>query len=297
MASPVAFIGVDGGATRCRARLRDPDGRALAEAIGAAANIHVDFAAAVEVMRGLVVEVCDRAGIDTNQHARIAVGFGLAGLNDAGDAEKVCAAFPGYALVRAANDATTACIGAHAGADGGLVIAGTGSAAIARVAGKETIIGGRGFALGDDGSGALIGLAALRAATGAYDRLVAASALTDDVLGAFDGDIVAMVRWARTARPGDYGAFAPRVFEHAAKGDPIALAIVGSAAAAIAALARRAVGLGARRVALVGGVGDALRPYLESEIAELLTRPLYDATDGAILLAGGVVASERETAQ
>ncbi len=297
MASPIAFIGVDGGATRCRARLRDPDGTALAEAIGAAANIHVDFAAAVEVMRGLVVEVCDRAGIDTNQHARIAVGFGLAGLNDAGDAEKVCAAFPGYALVRAANDATTACIGAHAGADGGLVIAGTGSAAIARVAGKETIIGGRGFALGDDGSGALIGLAALRAATRAYDRLVAASALTDDVLGAFDGDIVAMVRWARTARPGDYGAFAPRVFEHAAKGDPIALAIVGSAAAAVAALARRAVGLGARRVALVGGVGDALRPYLESEIAELLTRPLYDATDGAILLAGGVVASERETAQ
>ena len=47
----------------------------------------------------------------------------------------------------------TACIGAHAGADGGLVIAGTGSAAIARVRGKETIIGGRGFALGDDGVG------------------------------------------------------------------------------------------------------------------------------------------------
>jgi glucosamine kinase len=297
MASPIAFIGVDGGATRCRARLRDSDGRALAEAIGAAANIHVDFAAAVEVMRGLVVEVCDKAGLDVDKNSRIAVGFGLAGLNDAGDAAKICAAFPDYALVRAANDATTACIGAHAGADGGLVIAGTGSAAIARVAGKETIIGGRGFALGDDGSGALIGLAALRAATAAYDRLVDASALTDDVLGAFDGDIVAMVRWARTARPGDYGAFAPRVFQHAAKGDPIALAIVGSAAAAIAALARRAVGLGARRVALVGGVGDALRPYLEPEIAELLTRPLYDATDGAILLAGGVVASERETAQ
>ena len=106
-----------------------------------------------------------------------------------------------------------------------------------------------------------------------------------------------MVRWARTARPGDYGAFAPRVFQHAAKGDPIALAIVGAAAAAIAALARGAVGLGARRVALVGGVGDALRPYLEPEIAALLARPLYDATDGAILLVGGVVASEREAAQ
>ncbi|MBV8105664.1 MAG: N-acetylglucosamine kinase [Hyphomicrobiales bacterium] len=297
MASPIAFIGVDGGATRCRARLRGPDGAALAEAVGAAANVHVDFAAAVEVMRRLIVEVRDKSGRNADRESRIAIGFGLAGLNDAGDAAKVCAAFPGYARVRAANDATTACIGAHAGADGGLVIAGTGSAAIARVAGKETIIGGRGFAVGDDGSGAHIGLDALRAATRAYDRLAPASALTSEILGVFEDDIVAMVRWARTARPGDYGAFAPRVFQHAANGDPIAAAIVASAAAAIAALARGAVGLGAPRVALVGGVGDASRPYLEPEIAASLIRPLFDATDGAILLAGGVVASEREAAQ
>ena len=56
MVIPIAFIGVDGGATRCRARLRDPDGRVLAEAVGAAANIHVDFGAAVDVMRGLIVD-------------------------------------------------------------------------------------------------------------------------------------------------------------------------------------------------------------------------------------------------
>ena len=200
MARPIAFIGVDGGATRCRVRLRDPDGAALAEAAGAAANIHVDFAAAVDVMRGLIAEVRHGAGLDAGKNGRIAIGFGLAGLNDAGDAAKVCAAFPGYALVRAANDATTACVGAHAGADGGLVIAGTGSAAIARVGGKETIIGGRGFALGDDGSGALIGLAALRAATLACDRLGPSSALTNEVLGAFGDDVVAMVRWARNSK-------------------------------------------------------------------------------------------------
>jgi glucosamine kinase len=297
MVSPIAFIGVDGGATRCRARLRDPDGRVLAEAVGAAANIHVDFGAAVDVMRGLIVEVRDRAGFAQHEQSRIAIGFGLAGLNDAGDAARICEAFPAYALVRAANDATTACIGAHAGADGGLVIAGTGSAAIARVGGKETIIGGRGFALGDDGSGAHIGLAALRAATRAYDRLAAPSALTIELLGAFDDDIVAMMRWARTARPGDFGAYAPRVFKHAAAGDPIALAIVASASDAVAALARGVLALGAERVALVGGIGDALRLYLEPQIAELLTRPLFDATDGAILFAGGTVASEREAAQ
>jgi len=288
-------VGVDGGATRCRARVRDADGCALGEATGAAANIHVDFAAAVAIMRAVVSEALERAGIV--DRGRIAIGFGLAGLNDASDAERIISAFPGYALVRAANDATTACIGAHAGADGGLVIAGTGSAAIARVAGAETIVGGRGFALGDDGSGAHIGLDALRAATRAADGLAPGSPLTDGVLDEFGGDVVAMVRWARAARPGDYGSFAPRAFDHAAAGDRIALAIVASAARGIEALTRRVVALGATRVALVGGVGEALRPYLDPEIAALLARPLYDAVDGAILMAGGAVASAREAAQ
>ena len=173
----------------------------------------------------------------------------------------MAAAFPGFRLVCAANDATAACIGAHAGADGGLVIAGTGSAAIARVGAKETIIGGRGFALGDDGSGSHMGLEALRSAMRAFDGLQPASALTDDILAGFGGDPVAMMNWALEAKPGDFGAFAPRVFEHAGADDPIAAGIVNTAARAIGALIRGVVALGAERVALVGGVGDAMRPY------------------------------------
>src|SRR5580658_5015822 len=145
------YLGVDGGATRCRARLRDADGKALAEASGAAANIHVDFAAAVAAMRGVINEVLDKAGLKAAERTRIAIGFGLAGFSDASDEARVVAALPGYGTARAANDSTTACIGAHAGADGGLVNAGTGSVAIARVGARETIIGGRGFTLGDDG--------------------------------------------------------------------------------------------------------------------------------------------------
>ena len=290
-------IGVDGGATRCRARLRDGAGVELSESSGAAANIHVDFSAAVEVMRGLIADVLTKAGPGDANRPRVAIGFGLAGLSDAGDAARIVAAFPGFALVRAANDATAACIGAHAGQDGGLVNAGTGSFAIARVAGRETIVGGRGFALGDDGSGSHIGLDALRAATRAADGLSPASALTAETLAAFGGDVVAMVRWARAATPGDFGGFAPRVLAHAAAGDPVALGIVASAAQAIATLTRRALELGSARVALAGGVGETLRPHLDPEIAALLQRPLHDAADGAILMVGGVVAREKEAAQ
>jgi glucosamine kinase len=294
---PHWYVGVDGGATRCRTRLRDAAGAVLAESEGDAANIHVDFASAVSVMRSAVWEALRKAGLASGDSARVAVGFGLAGLSDAADAAHIEQAFAGYAFARAANDATTACIGAHAGADGGLVIAGTGAAAIARVAGAETIVGGRGFALGDAGSGGHIGLQALRAATLAFDGLGPLTGLTDEILSHFDRDVVRMVRWARSARPGDYGAFAPTVFRCAAKADSVALAIVASAARAVGALTRRVVALGADRVALVGGVGEALRPYLDHDIAQLLQRALYDATDGAILMAGGAVAAGKEAAQ
>jgi glucosamine kinase len=295
MTGALLYIGVDGGATRCRARLRDAEGKALAEASGAAANIHVDFAAAVAVMRGLIDEVLGKAGV-TAERTRIAIGFGLAGFSDASDEARVVAAFPGYGP-RAANDSTTACIGAHAGADGGLVNAGTGSVAIARVAGKETIIGGRGFTLGDDGSAAHIGLEALRAAISAYDGLAPASALTVEILREFGDDPVAMVRWAREAKPGDFGAFAPRVFRRASERDPIALEIAAKAARAVGVLTRRVVALGAKRVALVGGAGEALRPYLDPEIAALLSAPLHDAADGAILFVGGAILSKKAAAQ
>jgi glucosamine kinase len=290
-------LGVDGGATRCRARLRDADGKALAEANGAAANIHVDFAAAIAVLRAVIAEVTAKAGLTNADRARIALGFGLAGNDYPSDAARVVEAFPGYQVLRAANDAVTACIGAHAGADGGLVIAGTGSAAVARVKGKETIIGGRGFTLGDDGAGAHIGLDAMRAAMRAFDRLAPASALTAEIIGRFDGDMSAMMRWARVAKPGDFGAFAPAVFSHAADGDRIAFEIAAGAARAIGALTRGVTALGAERVALVGGVGEVLRPYLEPEIAALLAPPLHDAVDGAILMVGGVIAPMREAAQ
>ena len=292
--APLWWAGVDGGATRCRVRIRDAGGTPLAEAEGEAANIHVDFVSAVAVIGSAIGEALRMAGIGAADSRRVAVGLGLAGLNDTVDAARVAEAFEDYASVSVANDATTACVGAHAGADGGLVIAGTGSAAIARVEGTETIVGGRGFALGDGGSGSHIGLDALRAATLAFDGLGPRTGLTDEILSAFECDVVKMVRWARSARPGDYGAFAPRVIRCAETGDSVALAIVASAAGAISALTNRVAALGAERLALVGGVGEALRPYLDRDIARRLKLPLHDATDGAILMAGGIVATQKE---
>lgn len=292
MGEPLYFIGLDGGATRCRARLLDSDGRRLGEQTGPAANIYIDFDRSIAAINELVTLLLRTAGLSFDCKKQTAFGLGLAGLSHAEDAARVEAALAGWARVEAVNDAVTACVGANGANDGGLVIAGTGTAGIARVKGISTIVGGRGFWLGDDGSGARIGADALRAALRAYDGLEDMTGLSRGLLEHFGGDPHAMTRWALDAKPGDYGAFAPEVFAAAHRGERPAREIAERAAQAVATLARRVLQLGAPDVALVGGVAEPLREFMPEGFSAILRPAKYDALDGAILMMGGRIASD-----
>jgi glucosamine kinase len=281
-------IGAYCGASRCHARLRDSDGRAIAEAQGSGGNLYVDFDAALATIDRRIDAVCAKAGLTAADRARLTLGLGLSGLSSPADAERVEARYASFASVRAANDALVGCLGAHAGGDGALVIAGTGSAAVARVGGRETVIGGRGFLLGDDGSAARVGAEAIRAALRAHDGVGPASSLTAEVMRRF-GDPLTATQWALTAKPAGYSAFMPLVFERAAADDAVALAIVRAAAQAIDALIAATGALGATRVVLVGGMNPAITPYLADASRAVLRDPLYDDADGAILIAGGAL--------
>ena len=285
MATARFFLGVDGGATRCRARLRDSSGRELGHSVGPASNIYIDFDAAMRVVRETINSVI--AAVSARQE--IAVGLGLAGFSEDKEAERVAAALPEFARIVVVNDAVAACVGANGLGDGGLVIAGTGSAGIARVGATTTIIGGRGFQLGDDGSAARLGETALRATLRALDGLEPMSELARALGRHFGDDPLRMTRWAAEAKPRDYGAFAPQILDLAKSGDARAREIAGEAADAITALANALNWLGAERIALVGGLGEPLRPYLSPDVARRLVRPRRDAVDGAILLAGGTL--------
>lgn len=283
------FLGIDGGATRCRARLRSLSGNVLAESGGAAANVYVDYSAALAVVRSVISQTLGRAGLSGEDFGRVAIGLGLAGLSSGAEAARIIGDLQDYARVSAANDALTALLGAHGGADGGIVVAGTGSVGMARVAGEQRMIGGRGFLLGDDGSAARIGADALRAALRACDGLGRSTPMTTSVMRRFADDPDAVVKWALTAKPSGYGAFAPLVLGAAGEGDAVALTIVADAASALAKLGHAVRALGARDVALVGGLGDAIYPHLPADLRAMLRRPLFDAVDGAILLAGGTL--------
>lgn len=284
---PALFMGIDGGGSTCRARLRDASGALLAEAMGGSANVYLDQAGALAAIKDTIARALANAGLSDADRSRTSLGLGLAGVSSPAIAAEVAAALDGFAAVRVSNDAVTACLGAHGGADGGLVIAGTGSAGVALVGGREIVIGGRGFILGDDGSGARIGHASWRRALRAHDGLEPHTGFTRALMARFGDDPAAMVRWGLTARSADYGAEAPACFDAAAAGDAVALSIVTEAAASLAELVEALRRLGAERITMVGGGATAIGPYLPQGIAESLSQPLGDARDGAILLAGG----------
>jgi glucosamine kinase len=276
------FLGIDGGGSRCRARVRDGGGRLLGEAAGGSSNIYQSFDGALANIIATAAEAAGKAGLKTTDlHA----GLGLAGLVTSEGAEKITAANLPFASVIADNDAYAACAGAFAGGDGGIVIAGTGSIGFALIGGERHMVGGWGFALGDHGSGAWLGHHAVRRAALAIDGLLQPTPLIEDVLSRVGRNRFDLSRWSEKAAPKDYAGMAPLVFDCAAKGDVHGMTIVIEGAAAISNLGRALLARGAGHICLLGGLSQVYPPYLDADVKRSLVAPAADAMDGAIMMA------------
>lgn len=285
MSERILFMGVDGGGTKCRVRLRDRHGASLAEAVGGLANLYQDLAAALATIRATMAETMRLAGLGDMDQKAIHVGLGLAGAVTEETTGAVRRALRDFNSVSVDVDAYAACLGAHDGDDGGIVIAGTGSAGLALVKSERHWIGGFGFPLGDQGSGAIMGRGALRRAALSLDNLIPSSPLLEQILAEFHRDRDGFADWARHALPRDYARFAPRIFDAAAAGDRYGLELVEAAAHAVARLAKELIARGAPSVALVGGLARPLTPFMPDDLKPRLIAPKRDALDGAIMMA------------
>jgi glucosamine kinase len=278
------FLGVDGGGTKCRARIRDAAGRLLGEAASGPANIHQDFPGTVRSIMAAAEAAARAAGLSRDSLATLHAGLGLAGVETLTSLTPLQDALP-FATLTALNDAPAACLGAHAGADGGIVLAGTGSAGCAIVGGVATVIGGWGFELGDGGSGAIMGRAALRAAVSSIDGLGPVTPATEQILARLGRSRPAIAAWVKTATTADYAQFAPLLFELSGNGDDLAQSIVAEAVGEVAGIARRLLALGAERLCLLGGLAEAMQSRLPDALALHFAAPITDAMDGAIMAA------------
>jgi len=184
-----------------------------------------------------------------------------------------------------ASDANVACLGAHRGRDGGIVVLGTGSIGFASVRGRELRIGGYGFPISDEGSGADLGLQAVRLALRAHDGRINPCPFLLEVIDRFGADPVALVAWAEQATATDYASLAPIALAHAEAGDQFAEEIVAEGARQADVLIRSLVEFGAPRISLLGGLAPRMVRWIAPEIARFLSPPEADAVAGALLLA------------
>jgi len=225
-----------------------------------------------------------QAGLGEEALQRTYAGIGLAGTGHLGARQALESWRHPFANAWFEGDGYLAWLGAFGGDEGGIVVCGTGSIGIT-FRGKTIRVGGYGFPVSDEGSGAHIGLNAIRYSLRTLDGRARPTAFAQEILDRFSSDPAVVIRWSETANATDYAAFASIVIKHAALGEPAASNLLRDAAMHIAGLAEAVLDRGAPRVALVGGLVEFIRPHIPTATAAKLTEPMADAMDGGIRLA------------
>src|SRR5262245_15637427 len=139
------FLGIDGGGTGCRARIEDAARNVVGQGLSGPATTSLGVAEACASLERACRAAAEDAGLAPDDLARTHAGVGVAGTSRPGALEELCALSHPFADLRFISDGASACLGAHSGRDGAIVIAGTGSLGLGFVNGKELRVGGYGF--------------------------------------------------------------------------------------------------------------------------------------------------------
>jgi glucosamine kinase len=278
------YLGIDGGGTRCRARLETADGRVLGKGLAGPASMRFGLEASTGSIMAATRQALSQAGLGEEELGRVHAGIGLAGTGHLGARQALESWRHPFAKAWFEGDGYLAWLGAFGGDEGGIVVCGTGSIGIT-YKGKTIRVGGYGFPVSDEGSGAHIGLNAIRYALRTLDGRAKSTEFANEILGRFSSDPAVVIRWSETASATDYAAFAAIVIQHSAAGEPAATNLLRDAAVHISGLVEAVLERGAPRVALVGGLVEFLKPHIPPATAARLTEPQADAIAGGILLA------------
>lgn len=270
------YLGIDGGGTGCRAAIADARGRVIGRGVAGPANI----SAGIEGPCANILTAAS-AALQEAGHGRLddlTAVLGLAGANVTAAARSLQAMLP-FRHARIVTDAVTAAAGALGKGDGIVAAMGTGSVFAVQTGGGIRQYGGRGFMLGDEGSGAVLGRALLAEALRAEDGFAPASPLLQAVLDELGG-IEGMIAFGLRARPAEFAAFAPRIV---AGGDPAAERIFGAAVAEVRHMIEVLQAGRDLPVVFLGGLGS----YYAARLSGLwdIRQPLGSGLDGAILMA------------
>lgn len=278
------FLGVDGGGSGCRAALADGSGRILGRGAAGPANVRSDTEGTLThilaALAGAVAEAKAAGHLaEDPDPARISALLGLAGANVTEAAERLAARLP-FGRARVVSDGATALRGALGEADGILAAIGTGSVFARAYRGTVRQVGGRGFVLGDEASGAALGRELLADVLRADDGLIEQTPLLAEVLNEMGGD-EAIISFSFRASPAEFAALAPRLI---ASADPAAEAILRRATETLRSILLALQPEGEQLpVVFTGGLGAVYGARLGPRVVQ--RPPKGSALDGAVALA------------
>jgi glucosamine kinase len=284
------FIGVDGGGTCSRIRVEDGRHQLIGHAVGGAACISISVDEAWQRINAALSDILTPHGIslDDKQY-RFHASFGLSGCEVKEAYHDFLNRPHPFSTLILTSDAHIACLGAHHGHDGAIIIVGTGIVGYKIEAGNGSKVSGWGFSLDDEGAGAWLGSEAVRLTCQWLDHRVEASPLAADVFAFFDQDIDQFVTWANRANSTEFARLAPLVIHHSRQEETAALGIMKKAAHAVDRIGHTLMKSykNNKKVlpcCLLGGIAPFLEPLLSEALRETLVTRQADANTGAILM-------------
>ncbi|CAG9298213.1 glucosamine kinase nucleotide-binding domain-containing protein [Celerinatantimonas diazotrophica] len=293
---PQYFIGVDGGGTRCRVKLTDQVGNQLAQCIGGPANVYSNFEQTMQTVMQLIDQALSEAKLPLTAVEQTSVVLGLAGANVQSARRKAQAYPQPFQNYRVYTDVEIACIGAHLAQPGGVLIIGTGSQGAYWDTQQFHCVGGWGMTISDQGSGAQLGLNAVRLALQAQQNLLSQTLFTQQIMAKFSYSPEQLLKWSHQATPADWGQFAPIVFAHA-DNDHHACTLIRQTAQEISVMLEYLTCKHDIPVALMGGLAEPILRWLPIALQAKVVPPQTDALSGACLLARSPIVGTRRASQ
>ena len=295
------IIGIDGGGTKTIGILTTETGQCLAQVRSGPSNYHVVGEARTQaVLKSVVGELCEKAGIPSESAIRFCLG--MAGLGRAEDKKvigRICDELGISENRILTHDAHIALVGGTEKQHGVIVISGTGAIVYGiNTDGQEARASGWGYLLGDEGSGYDIAIRGLRAVARAADGRGSPTGLTNRILNVLElNKPDDLIRWVHAASRDAIAQLAEVVFDAAQTMDVTAEQIVNAAADELACAARRVIEqlafAGTFDIVLSGGnlihqlaFADKLRSQfvrIAPEASVLL--PKHEPAYGAVLVA------------
>lgn len=281
------FIGLDGGGTKTKLIIEDENGNLLGKGRGGPAQIRLSPSQAWDSIFHALQEALKQAKLSIHDPGyAFHAGMGLAG-TEVPIASKTFLEKPHpFQTITLRSDAYTACLGAHGGKDGDIIIVGTGVIGYQVFEDFESQINGWGFPHGDEGGGAWFGMHAIRHTLKWQDGRGKKTPMLEAIFKHFDLDLTEMVVWANQAKSTQFAELAPIVFQYLEQKDPISIQLVKTAALEIDQVGSALEKLNSTSLpcSLFGGIAPLIEPYLDDKLKQRIVPRKHDATKGAILM-------------